>query len=195
MSRAPHGRPAAWHRRDFLAVVGQASLLPLVTWACGNESSIQPNVAFGSCRTPTQHEEEKLLMLADTIVPGGKADPRGLAGAVEACPLEPLYDPMLPLALAAPLVVSFLDDQAKQKYGAEYVKLGLPERTEVTRAVEATSPLFGYLLKFIRGIYYTSAVAYEAIGFPGNNLGYINHPDFSLRRPLGEGMTEDGNMP
>ncbi|MBI2061283.1 MAG: hypothetical protein HYT87_16210 [Nitrospirae bacterium] len=181
-------------RRSFLLAVGQAMLLPLVG-ACAKRSEDEPNVFFGSCQKPTNHEEETLLALADTVIPSAKEDPRGLPGAAEVCPLEQLYDPMLPLAAAAPLIVTFLDDQAKKKYGAEYKTLGLEERTEVTKSIEATLPLLGYLFKFIRGVYYTSPVAYAALGFPGNNLGYINHPDFSLREPLGEEMTPDGNMP
>ncbi len=191
-----HAGEAGWDRRSFLLAVGQAMLLPLAEWACSrNESDEIPTVAQGACQKPTNHAEETILMLADTVVPGAASDPRRLPGAVEACPLEILYDPTLPLIAAAPLVVTLLDAEAKKRYGAEYKSLGPSERTEVTRTIEATTPLLGYLLKFIRGVYYTSPVAYAALGFPGNNLGYINHPDFSLREPLGEEMTPDGNMP
>lgn len=183
-------------RRSFLLAVGQAMLLPLAEWACTkSEDGEIPTVAQGKCQKPTDHQEETILMLADTIVPGTASDPRRLPGALEACPLEILYDPTLPLGAAAPLVVTLLDGEAKKRYGSDYKLLGLAERTEVTRTIESASPLLGYLLKFIRGVYYTSPVAYAALGFPGNNLGYINHPDFSLREPLGEEMTPDGNMP
>ena len=33
------------------------------------------------------------------------------------------------------------------------------------------------------------------IGYPGANLGYIDHPDFTLGRPVCRELTEDGNLP
>lgn len=184
-----------WDRRSFLLAVGQAMLAPLFQWACGKNSQNLFELATGPCRPPTGDEEETLFALADTVVPGAHEDPKGRPGAIDACALEILLDPSLPVIQAAPIVVVVLDELAKKSHGKSYKELTLSQRTEVTHAAEKTTPLLGYLFKFIRGIYYVSQVAYDEIGYAGPNLGYINHPDFSLREPLGEEMTAEGNLP
>ncbi len=73
------------------------------------------------------------------------------------------------------------------------------ERCVHVHASELRSPRLlpsprGYFRSaFYAGLY--NDVGPRAMGYPGGSLGYIDHPDFSLRKPVGRELTSDGNPP
>ena len=154
-----------------------------------------------NCFTPKNEEEETLMALVDTIIPGSKNDPTGAPGAPETCAMKILYSDINPISETMSTVTNLLNSQSRKLFGDSFINLDLKERTEVALAIEQELPIISLLYKFIRGAFYTSEytdLGEKYMGYPGSNTGYINHPNFTY----GEGLknfikeeTKDGNLP
>jgi hypothetical protein len=181
-------------RREFVETVGKASLiLVLPLSGCGiQEEEIEPG-----CLEALTPEEKTLAALADTVVPGSLSDPTGAPGAIEACALNLIYDDSMPVAEAAPLLVSLLDGISRTHHDQKFVALSLEERTQIVQEAEQSLPLLTWLLKLIRCAFYVgtfSDVGLKYLGYPGPNLGYINQ-GFTFGEKMSEELTPNGNLP
>ena len=154
----------------------------------------------GACFLDAQTEEEQLVAaMVDTIVPGVDSDPDGLIGAMETCAMNLIYDEFYPfvenLYLLLPLIESVTDDHHRNK---KFHNLTLEQRTEVLSEAEERLPFIRLAYRFIRSSFYAGAYNLKGttfMGWPGPNLGYLNHPDFTYGEPIGTELTEDGNLP
>ena len=182
-------------RREFIVRIGKYSLiLALPLPGCGSPAKKESAPA---CLAALTHEEKTFSALADTVVPGGKSDPSGAPGAVEACALNLIYDDKMPIVSVASLLVGLLDGAAQDLYQRNFVDLNLEERTQAVQESEKRLPLLGYLLQLIRAAFYDgyiSDVGLKYLGYPGPNLGYVDL-GFSFGEKMSEELTADGNLP
>ena len=189
MSRPPS-------RRDLLALLGQSAaasaLWPLLSGCEG-----PPRQTPAGCIDPETDSEHTLAAFVDTVVPGFDSDPDHAPGALDACGLNVVYDPALPLAPLAGLLTMTLDGFARSLHGASFADLSLAEREEVVAETELDLPELTLAIRLARTAFYGaqySDVAERWLGVLGPNLGYMDD-DFSFVEPQSDEMTDDGNLP
>ena len=152
----------------------------------------------GACIAAASDDEKTVAAIVDTIVPGRTTDPTGAPGALESCAFNLIYDDFFPFAANLPLLLPLVDGLADQLYGKPFVNCSLEERTEVLKRAEETLPFIRLAYRFIRSAFYAGNYNYvgtTSIGWPGPNLGYVGHPDFTFGEPLAQELTVDGNLP
>lgn len=156
-----------------------------------------PPAPGGVCRTPSNDAEEALLALADTIVPGGASDPQGAPGARETCALSVVLSPAFPVAGLADVIQLLLNGTASSQFGKDFVECTLEQRTLVADIAEEQLPLLTVLYRAVRAAFYGASyneVGTRWMGFPGENLGYIDHPDFTMGVPVSKELTKNGHL-
>jgi hypothetical protein len=190
-------------RRLFVGLAGTALLAQLArqlpAWAAQQElkPAQLPPAPAGHLAAPRNEAEWTLWWLAETIVPGTATDPEGAPGANDCGALNVMLDPQLPLAANVDLVVLSLDGTAQSLYDKPFRELNYEQRAAVAAQVESQVPLMTLLYRLIRAAFYGAAyneVGVRWMGFPGENLGYIDHPDFTIG-PVGTELTETGYLP
>ncbi len=152
----------------------------------------------GACVEPLTEDEKKVAAIVDTVVPGKDVDPDGVPGARESCAVNLIYDEFYPFVQALPFMLLLVDTKAGALYSKKFLACTLKERTKVLQQAEETLPLIRLAYRFIRSTFYASnynMVGAAHINWPGPNLGYTDHPDFSFDEPLSRELTRDGNLP
>lgn len=193
---------AALDRRAFLATAGRCGFWALVASVAGPRGVS----LAASPRTPTpgfpvegvSAEARTVAAVIETIVPGAATDAEGGPGALEAGALNLVYDAFYPVRPYLAPMVALLDAQARQRHGAPFAELAAPEREALLASVQETLPFLRHAWRFVRGVFFADlhdATGSTWLGFPGPNLGYVDHPEFSFRRALSDEETRDGNLP
>jgi len=152
----------------------------------------------GACFEPSSEEERVIALLVDTVVPSAATDPDGVPGALDCCALNLIYDAFFPFQDYLGLIIPALKALAEQDFGRAFVDCDLEQRTEVLRQAEETVPIIRLAYRFIRSTFYGAAYTMrgtEYMGWPGPNLGYLDHPELSFREALADELTDDGNLP
>jgi hypothetical protein len=152
----------------------------------------------GACVEAQSAEERTVAAIVDTIVPGRTSDPAGGPGALDSCALNLIYDDFFPFASNLPLILPLVDGLATDLFAKPFVDCALGERTEVLRRAEEMLPFIRLAYRFIRSTVYAGNYNYVGttyLDWPGPNLGYVDHPDFSFGEPLSDELTLDGNLP
>jgi hypothetical protein len=152
----------------------------------------------GACHAPLTAEEQLVAAMVDTVVPGTQTDPEGLPGALDCCAMNLIYDEFYPFVDYLPILVPLVDTTADSQYGKGFVECDLVERTEVLRAVEESLPFVRLAYRFIRSTFYAGMYSLKGTSYlrwPGPNLGYRDHEDFSFGTAVCSELTEDGNLP
>lgn len=190
-------------RRAFLhdAALG-AAMLTLWQLGCAKEKSYGTPDGGPICkRGPANGQDEIMLALAETVVPGYATDPSGAPGAAQTCVLDLLDDERYPAKGFVPLIAGVLEQKSKQLFdGKGFAVLGSDARMQVTIAVAADLPPVTWFYKFIRSAYYTDDSTWLGLDYfgyrrPPEGKGWRDDPAFSLRRPIGREMTGTGNLP
>jgi len=152
----------------------------------------------GFAQEPVTEEQRVLAAIIDTVVPGSTSDPTGAPGALEAGALNLTYDDFYPVRPYIAAMVQLIQLQADRRHGSAFDDLTLEQREGVLWDTQELLPFLRHAYRFFRGVFFADlhgGVGSQYIDFPGPNLGYVDHPEFSYRRPMSEEMTEDGNMP
>jgi len=152
----------------------------------------------GACVDPLTDDEKKVAAIVDTVVPGKDVDPDGIPGARESCALNLIYDEFYPFVQALPFMLLLVDTKASALYSKKFMECTFKERTKVLQEAEETLPLIRLAYRFIRSTFYASTynmVGAAHLNWPGPNLGYTEHPDFTFGKPLSRELTKDGNLP
>jgi len=152
----------------------------------------------GACVEALTDDEKKVAAIVDTVVPGEDVDPDGIPGARESCALNLIYDEFYPFVQALPFMLLLVDTKAGSLHGKTFMECTFNERTKVLREAEDSLPLIRLAYRFIRSTFYASTynmVGAAHLNWPGPNLGYTDHPDFSFNAPLSRELTRDGNLP
>lgn len=192
-------------RRAFLATSGKLTFWGLVAAATG----LRPAPAAaeeGMPKEPTPgfpvgavtNEQQVIAAIIDTVLPAASSDPSGAAGAPEAGALNLSFDRYYPLRDFIPAIVLLVDGQARQTHGKAFAELDREPREALLAEVQESLPFLRHAYRFIRSVYYAALhgdVGSKALGFPGPNLGYVDHPDFSFRKPMSQELTSDGYLP
>ncbi len=183
-------------RRRVLAMAGgsaaASALWPLVS-ACEAPHRTTPR----ACIDPESETERTLAAFVDTVVPGYESDPDGAPGALDACGLNVVFDPALPLAPLAGLLAMHLDGTARRLHGGRLEELDLASREEVVAEAEDSLPELTLAIRLARTAFYGaqySDVAERWLGVLGPNLGYVDD-GFGFGEPQSDEMTDDGNLP
>jgi len=183
-------------RRDLLALLGQSAaasaLWPLLSGCEGPPRQTPPG-----CIDPATDSEHTLAAFVDAVVPGYESDPDHAPGAIDACGLNVVYDPALPLASLAGLLAMTLDGTARSLHGASFANLELAHREEVVAETELDLPELTLAIRLVRTAFYGAQyndVAERWLGVLGKNLGYVDQ-GFSFIEPQSDEMTDDGNLP
>lgn len=169
-----------------------SALWPLVT-ACEGP----PRSAPRACIDPESETERTLAAFVDAVVPGYGSDPDGAPGALDACGLNVVFDPALPLAALAGLLAMQLDATATRLHGKPFVELGLGDREDVLEDAEQDMPELTLAIRLARTAFYGaqySDIAEQWLGVLGPSLGYLEE-DFTFLDPQSDEMTDDGNLP
>lgn len=143
-------------------------------------------------------EQQVVAAIIETVLPGAANDPAGEPGALEAGALNLAYDRFYPLRDYIPVVVQLVDAAADSGHGAGFVDLSQSEREAVLNEVQDSLPFLRHAYRFLRSVYFADlhgCVGSRALGFPGPNLGYVDHPAFSYRRAMSQERTEHGYLP
>jgi hypothetical protein len=151
-----------------------------------------------ACYTIETEEERIVAAIVDTVVPGADADPTGAPGALDACAMNLVYNAFFPFMEYLPVIVGGVTGLADQEYGKSFMDCTLEERTGVLKKFEEVLPITRLAYRFIRSAFYGAAynmVGTNYLNWPGPNLGYIDHEDFSFREPVSDELTEEGNLP
>ena len=196
-------------RRQFISTAGKASFGAALAAAIfhGPLGELYARVRYprpdhepvkGACAVAVTDDEKTVAAIVDTVVPGPASDPDGYPGALDTCALNLIYDEFYPFVSALPFLLALVDKKADNKYGVKFVQLDLVKRTEILRASESALPLMRLAYRFIRSAFYGAAYTMrgtEYMGWPGPNLGYLDHPELSFREALADELTDDGNLP
>lgn len=187
-------------RRKFIAGIGYGitayGLWPFV----GCAKPAEPENSGPVCEPPRSARDLTLLALAETVVPGYATDPSGAPGAVETCVLELLADDRYPAVGILPLVTSIADTTSQKLFGADFVALTPEQRFEVSLKAVDELPQITLFYKFIRSAFYTDALSWIGLDYMGYRLppegaGWVDAPDFSLRKPVCVELTDTGYLP
>ena len=157
-----------------------------------------PVAPEGMCMDPQSELEHALWALGETIVPGKDTDPAGDPGANESCALNVALDPTLPMADLAAVVLGMLDGVSDELYGTQFRLLDYDPRVAVGVEAERRLPVMTLLYRLIRSAFYGAGyneIGVRWMGFPGENLGYIHHADFTFGQPVCKEFTKEGNLP
>lgn len=152
----------------------------------------------GACHEPLTQEQQIVAAMVDTVVPGTQTDPEGLPGALDCCAMNLIYDEFYPFVDYLPILVPLIDSTADNQHDKGFLECDLTERTEVLRSVEESLPFVRLAYRFIRSTFYAGMYNLKGTNYlkwPGPNLGYRDHEDFSFREAVCSEMTEDGNLP
>ena len=152
----------------------------------------------GACVEPLSEDEKKVAAIVDTVVPGKAIDPDGVPGARESCALNLIYDEFYPFVQALPFILALADKLASTDYEKTFLQCTLTERTRVLQQAEDKLPLIRLAYRFIRSTFYASTynmVGAAHLNWPGPNLGYTEHPDFTFGKAVSRELTRDGNLP
>ena len=183
-------------RRELLALLGRgalASALWPLSGGCASEARSTPR----GCVEPGTDAERTLAAFVETVVPGYASDPEGAPGALDACGLNVLLDPALPLAPLVGLLAMTLDGASRLAYGAAFHEMGWYAREQILAEVELDMPELTLAIRLARSAFYAaqhSDVAERWLGVLGPNLGYLDE-GFSFVEPQADEMTDDGNLP
>jgi len=152
----------------------------------------------GACIEAQTDEERTVAAIVDTVVPGSKSDPAGIPGALDCCALNLIYDAFYPFVDSLPVILPMVDSFAERDHGLPFRECDLDQRTGVLSEVEELLPFIRLAYRFIRSAFYGAAYTMRGthyVKWPGPNLGYQEHPDFSFREAVSRELTEDGNLP
>ena len=200
-------RPA--DRRQFLKLVGQGTFGAALAAAIfhGPLRKLYASVKYpdpdhqplqGACVAALTEDEKKVAAMVDTVVPGRSTDPDGAPGALESCALNLIYDEFYPFVQALPVLLLLVDTLAGNLFSKTFVECDLKQRTKVLTEAEKQVAMVRLAYRFIRSTFY--AATYNMVGakffnWPGPNLGYTQHQDFSFGRAMSRELTKDGNLP
>ena len=143
-------------------------------------------------------DQHVVAAIIDTVVPGAETDPSGAPGALEAGALNLIYDRFYPALDYLDSVIFLVERTAIQEFSASFEDLDLEQRQQVLLAAQETLPFLRHLYRFIKSVFFADlhgGVGSDYVDFPGPNLGYVEHPDFSFRRPMSQEKSDDGNLP
>ncbi len=196
-------------RRDFLQTAGKATFGTALAAALfhGALGELYAKVRYprpdhepvkGACAQPVSDEEKTVAAVVDTVVPGPESDPDGYPGALDSCALNLIYDEFYPFVSALPFLLAMVNKKADNKYSVKFVALDLAKRTEILKEAEDALPLMRLAYRFIRSAFYAAnynMVGAKHFGWPGPNLGYVEHADFTFGRAVSKELTKDGNLP
>ena len=199
-------KTTAVDRRTFLVRAGSTSLGSLAFLVTGPAMGARPDYPGGFTRgltpgfavAPIGDEHEIIATMVDTILPGKATDPDGSPGALEAGALNLMYDSFYPARPYVPTIVQMLESLSQDNHGVPFVELSQDEREEVLLSAQEIVPFLRHAYRFVRSVYYAGlhdGTGLHELDFPGPNLGYIDHPEFSFRKPMSQEATDDGNMP
>ena len=196
-------------RREFLELAGKGTFGAALAAAVfgGPLRDLYARVKYpepdhkpleGACVEALTDDEKKVAAIVDTVVPGKDVDPDGVPGARESCALNLIYDEFYPFVQVLPSLLLLVDTKASSLYSRTFMECTFKERTKVLQEAEDTLPLIRLAYRFIRSTFYASTynmVGAAHLNWPGPNLGYTDHPDFTFGAPLSRELTRDGNLP
>ena len=152
----------------------------------------------GACLVPEGDVELALAAMVDTVVPGPDTDPDGAPGALEGCAMNLLLDDFYPFRSYGGLIVTLLDQVAKDEHGKKFVECGYDQRLAVLVTTQDVMPVLRLAFRAIRSAFYGGAyngIGLEYVGYPGPNLGYRHLAEASFRVPVCDELTSEGWMP
>ncbi len=196
-------------RRAFLKTAGKATFGTALAAALlhGPLGQLYAKVRFpkpdhepvkGACAEAVTADEKTVAAIVDTVVPGPASDPDGYPGALDTCAFNLIYDEFYPFVSALPFLLALVNKKSDNKYGKTFEELDLVKRTQVLKESESAVPLMRLAYRFIRSAFYAAnynMVGAKHFGWPGPNLGYTEHKDFSFGKAICKEMTKDGNLP
>ena len=196
-------------RRAFLKSAGKATFGAALATAIfhGPLGALYAKVRFprpdhepleGACAQAITDDEKTVAAVVDTVVPGPASDPDGYPGALDTCALNLIYDEFYPFVSALPFLLALVNKKAHNKYGVKFIELDLVKRTAVLKESESALPLMRLAYRFIRSAFYAAnynMVGAKHFGWPGPNLGYAEHKDFTFGKAVSKELTKDGNLP
>ncbi len=190
------GRHTFWGLLAAMAGGGAARAGEPGPWLPLDEPPWECTPAFGvAARNP---EQQVMAAIIETVLPGAATDPAGTIGALEAGALDLAYDRYYPLRDYIPVIVQLIEAAARSHGGGGFASLDRETREAILNEVQHSLPFLRHAYRFIRSVYYADlhgCVGSRELGFPGPNLGYVNHPAFSYRRPMSQERTPDGHLP
>lgn len=132
----------------------------------------------------------------DTVMPGAWRDPEGAPGAIDVGAPEMFFDPELPAAEFVGVLAAFLDIMAAaQVEGATFATLDVDQRVLALDQSVQSLDLTELAIQLAKLAYFASEQAGCHLGYPGANVGWVDHPDFTFGEPMADEITEDGNYP
>jgi hypothetical protein len=158
--------------------------------ACDGSDACLPSLGGA----PDSHEGRVIAAFCDTVVPGRHRDPTGAPGALDVGAAALFFDPALPALPLVDLLVTFLDGTAQRLHRADFDALAPAARDQVVEQALADLPPLELAIQLAKLAFYTSAGGQAALGYPGANPGYLDHPDFSFGTALTRELTRDGNL-
>ena len=196
-------------RRAFLKTAGKVTFGAAMATAMfhGPLGELYARVRFpkpdhdplkGACAQAMTADEKTVAAIVDTVVPGPASDPDGYPGALDTCALNLIYDEFYPFVSALPFLLALVNKKADNTYGVKFVELDLVKRTAVLKESESALPLMRLAYRFIRSAFYAAnynMVGAQHFGWPGPNLGYTEHADFTFNKAVSKELTKDGNLP
>jgi len=191
LNRSKNSPLPAITRRRFLAVTIKAGALGAISGPIliGHADASEFEAYEGL---------EGMAALVDTVLPGCGSDPQRLPGALEAGALELINDPYFGVEQYLSLLRMSVNLSSFFRYFRRFASLNLEQRTKVVATLERLVPEINLFFKFVRLAYYSaprSDVGFGPLDYNGPNLGYIDHPDMSFRKPVSLEMTDEGNLP
>jgi hypothetical protein len=181
-------------RREFIRIAGAATSAFAVFGGCAPapdpDSPRLPSLGGG----PDSHDGRVVAAFVDTIVPGRHRDPRGTPGALDVGATAMFFDPDLPALKFVPLLVTFLDGGANRLFNNDFDQLHPSQRDAVVDDALAGFAPMEFAVQLAKLAYFSSAGGMAALGYPGANDGYRDHPDFSFGGALTREITADGNL-
>lgn len=143
-------------------------------------------------------ENETLVALVETIVPGKRTDPLGNPGAYEADVFRFLEANYFDGQNYARIALVVLNIFSVMRYGKGFKNLDRIKRERLVRFLEIKFPFMVLLSRMIRCPFFCAdfnTVGTDFYNWPGPNFGYFKDPTYSYRRKMSPELTEDGRMP
>ena len=117
-------------------------------------------------------------------------------GAIDVGAPEMFFDPELPAAEFVGVLAAFLDIMAAaQVEGATFATLDVDQRVLALDQSVQSLDLTELAIQLAKLAYFASEQAGCHLGYPGANVGWVDHPDFTFGEPMADEITEDGNYP
>lgn len=144
---------------------------------------------------PDTPDGRTIAAFVDTVIPGAFRDPTRAIGGIDVGAPALFFDPELPAVRLVPLLRLVLDGLAREVSGGRvFAAASFEQRDRALELGLMRLPELEFAVQLARLAFFSSREAGRALGYPGPNLGYVNDPDFSFRRPMAREITPDGNL-